>query len=989
MQCVLIVDDKPENLYLLRVLLEGHGYAVEEARDGAEALTKARHTTPQLVISDLLMPVMDGYSLLREWKADARLKAIPFVVYTATYTHARDEQLALDLGADAFVIKPSEPDVFIAHIKEVLGKAAEGQLRPPHMPDASENVLLKEYSEVLVRKLEQKVEELDVVNRALNMRLAELEQLYTTAPVGLALVDREFRWLRINERLAAIDGPSVAEHLGRTPRELIPQLADVLEPIFRRVLATGQPQLDIEIHGVTPADPERERDWVASYYPFAGADGMVDGVGIVVEEVTERKRVEAELKEQRRRLAELSSLSSDWFWTQDREHRFVHVSHDSGKDFAGTAEVVGKARWELPVNVTPAQWAEHRALLEARQIFRNFEYSYLNSRGEICWNSVNGAPLFDAAGAFVGYHGTGRDITELKQNEAHLQLAAGVFTHSLEGIMITDVDGTIVEVNNAFSQITGYCREEALGQNPRFLQSDRHNHAFYAEFWQALKTRGFWSGELWNKRKNGEVYPELMRVSVVRDAEGVPRHYVALFSDITERRAHQDQLEHLAHFDPLTGLPNRLLLSDRLGQAIAQCQRSGTSLAVAYLDLDDTKEVNDNHGHYVGDALLVTVSHRIKDALREGDTLARIGGDEFVAILCGLERPADSYPVIERLLQVANEAVVVNHDGDTPGVNADECVQVTASIGVTFYPQDHVDADVLMRHADQAMYIAKQAGKNCYHLFDVLQDAAIRTRHADLLRIRTALDEGEFVLAYQPKVNMRSGEVTGAEALIRWQHPERGLLPPAAFLGVIEDHPISIEVGEWVIDTALSQMAAWKRSGLELTVSVNIGARQLLQDDFAERLGQQLAAHPELRPQNLQLEVLETSALEDINKASATIRACHMMGVSVALDDFGTGYSSLIYLKRLPSKVLKIDRSFVFNMIQDPDDLAIVRGVVELAEIFHREVIAEGVESRAHGDLLLTLGCDLAQDFGIARPMPAAELPQWIVKWQTSAEWTD
>jgi EAL domain-containing protein (putative c-di-GMP-specific phosphodiesterase class I) len=312
---------------------------------------------------------------------------------------------------------------------------------------------------------------------------------------------------------------------------------------------------------------------------------------------------------------------------------------------------------------------------------------------------------------------------------------------------------------------------------------------------------------------------------------------------------------------------------------------------------------------------------------------------------------------------------------------------VSASMGVTLYPQDGVEADVLLRHADQAMYLAKQAGKNRYHRFDVAQDAAVNTQRASLERIRRALDEHEFVLYYQPKVNMKTGTVIGAEALIRWQHPERGLLAPADFLPVIETDPISVELGEWVIDTALAQMTEWHAQGLVLGVSVNIGARQLQQGDFAARLSGLLAAHPAVEPRYLELEVLETSALEDMAQVSAVMYACSGMGVQFALDDFGTGYSSLTYLKRLPAEMLKIDQSFVCGMLDDPDDLAIVKGVIGLVTAFRRQVIAEGVETVAHGELLLSLGCELAQGYGIARPMPAQAFPGWVGTWRPDASW--
>jgi diguanylate cyclase (GGDEF)-like protein len=398
---------------------------------------------------------------------------------------------------------------------------------------------------------------------------------------------------------------------------------------------------------------------------------------------------------------------------------------------------------------------------------------------------------------------------------------------------------------------------------------------------------------------------------------------------------------------------------------------------VAILDLDDFKAVNDNYGDHVGDELLLITSLRLKETLRDWDTLARIGGDEFVLVLSDLAKTEDCKEVLARLLLAVSEPVIVG----------DLVLNVSASIGVAFCPQDNVDAGILMRYADQAMYIAKQAGKNRYHLFDSTHDDAINIKQENLTNISAALDRREFVLHYQPKVNMSSGEVVGTEALIRWQHPLRGLLPPLDFLPIIENHAISLDIGEWVIDTALSQISQWQRMGIKLPISVNLSAYQLQQTDFVERLAALLAAHPDVSPQNLELEILETSALSNVSKVSATMQACIDLGVNFALDDFGTGYSSLTYLKRLPASLIKIDQTFIRDMLTDDDDLAIVRGVVGLTKAFQLEVIAEGVETIEHGTALMKLGCELAQGYGIAKPMPADDIPVWLGSWKPDIAW--
>jgi diguanylate cyclase (GGDEF)-like protein/PAS domain S-box-containing protein len=571
-----------------------------------------------------------------------------------------------------------------------------------------------------------------------------------------------------------------------------------------------------------------------------------------------------------------------------------------------------------------------------------------------------------------------RDITQAKRAQAKIMQAASVFTYAREGILITDAQGSILDVNDTFTSITGYARDEVLGQNPRLLKSGRQGPEFYVQMWRALIDLGHWQGEIWNTNKNGVIYPQILTVSAVRDTSGVTLHYVGLFTDISAIKAHEVELERAAHYDALTGLPNRVLLADRLGQAMAHAQRHGQRLAVVYLDLDEFKTINDKYGHAVGDQLLKTVGQRIKQTLREGDTLAHLGGDEFVVVLNDLKDISASQSMLIRLLVATADSVQVD----------DHVLHTSASLGVSFFPQAQTaDADLLLRQADQAMYQAKQAGKNRYHVFDAELDRSVRDHHERLLRLTAALEQREFVLYYQPKVNMRTGQIIGAEALIRWQHPEQGLLPPAAFLPEMEDHPLAIEVGEWVIDSALTQLGLWQAQGLNLMVSVNVGALQLQQVNFVDRLRQILARHPEVDASGLEIEVLETSALQDLERVTQVMQACRQFGVSFALDDFGTGYSSLTYLKRLPVKVLKIDQSFVRDMLDDPDDLSILQGILGLAVAFHREAIAEGVETVAHGAALLRLGCDLAQGYGIARPMPAANFPAWVSVWQIDPSW--
>lgn len=584
-----------------------------------------------------------------------------------------------------------------------------------------------------------------------------------------------------------------------------------------------------------------------------------------------------------------------------------------------------------------------------------------------------------AGGSVLGAVLVMHDESEKRSQEYRMNLLASVVEHASESVVITDPDTMIIDVNQAFTEVTGYTRDEAVGRKISMLKSGRHDRAFYERMWSALETDDYWHGEIFNRRKDGQVFVEMVSISAVRDARGKLTHYFGLFTDITLLKDQQRQLEHLAYYDVLTGLPNRRLLADRFEVALSQTRRARGGLALCYLDLDGFKEVNDSFGHRTGDHLLVEVAERLKGCVRSGDTIARLGGDEFVLVLLGFDRGSENNRILDRIL--GSLAAPFSIGGTS--------VSISASIGVALCPEEGAgDLDSLLRHADHAMYIAKQAGRNRWHVFDVRQDRAVQEHHERRENIVRALNQGEFRLHYQPKVNMRTGEVIGAEALIRWQHPDKGLISPAEFLPIIQDSDLSIAVGDWVIGEALHQMDTWRQLGLRVPVSVNISAQHMQHPQFLTNLAGQLGNYPDLSQDMIEVEVLESSALDDIARASAVIRECRRLGVTVALDDFGTGYSSLTYLRRLPVSSIKIDQTFVRDMLMNQDDTAIVEGVIGLAKAFQRDVIAEGVETVEHGILLLRMGCELGQGYGIARPMPGGSVPAWVASWQPDPAWT-
>ncbi|HOE40063.1 MAG TPA: EAL domain-containing protein [Rhodoferax sp.] len=542
----------------------------------------------------------------------------------------------------------------------------------------------------------------------------------------------------------------------------------------------------------------------------------------------------------------------------------------------------------------------------------------------------------------------------------------------------TDLAGTITHVNPKFCEISDYSKQELLGQNHRLLNSGHHPSEFFEDMWRAITSGQVWRGDICNRAKDGQLYWVASAIMPLLDqATGLPRKYISIRFDITPRHLLQNQLAFQAEHDVLTGLANRQLLQQRLEHAMTQADLGLRQIGVCFVDLDGFKAINDRLGHACGDQLLIQVAQRLTDTVQTNDLVARLGGDEFVVVLTQLGSLTDARPIVERVL--AALAMPFTLPSDT--------VNISASVGLTLYPHDKVSADALLRHADHALYSAKQAGRNRFEFFDVAHDTDTSAHYRILASVTHALKHHELVLHYQPKVNMRSGQVVGFEALLRWQHPRDGLVPPLSFLPLVEETDLIIDIGEWVIDQALAQLASWGAAGHVWPVSVNIAARHFHQSDFVQRLQALLARHPSVPHQWLDIEVLESVAMRDIAQVQRTIKACQALGVTFSLDDFGTGYSSLSYLKYLPTETLKIDRAFVRDILDDKDDLALTEAIITLSTVFNRNVVAEGVELAEQGVLLMRLGCDVAQGFGIAKPMPASEVQAWALEYTPAPSW--
>ncbi len=615
---------------------------------------------------------------------------------------------------------------------------------------------------------------------------------------------------------------------------------------------------------------------------------------------------------------------------------------------------------------------EQAGQIQYQALSRNQDYSeerqYRRADGTLFWCLVSGRAL-DPAHANDGSIWVYADITERRQAEEKLRLSATVLEHIADGVMVIGVDGKIVAINPAFSQITGYTEVEALGQGLTLTSSPRHDGEFYEAMWRELAATGFWRGELWNMRKNGEMYLEWLTLSAVRDDHGRITHYVGVFSDITKVKQSQEKLDHMAHHDPLTSLPNRLLFHDRLQHALQRAARDEEQLAILFIDLDRFKNVNDTLGHHVGDELLKQVAAALEERLREGDTLARLGGDEFIVLLEDVEGEFGASQVAEKLMAMF----------EAPFLVSDYELFVTASVGISLYPHDALDLNMLIRNADVAMYQAKARGRNGYQFYapSMTGEGVERLRLEAMLR--RSIEKSEIFLNYQPQVEIDTGRLIGVEALVRWENPELGVVQPIRFIPLAEDTGFINQLGKWVLHESCRQMKRWQEAGLYVPkIAVNLSVKQFERGSIVNMVAD-ILNETGLEPERLQLEVTE-SVIMNTGDALVFINDLHSIGVGLAIDDFGTGYSSLAYLKQLPVQTLKIDRSFIKDISTDVNDEAITIAIIQLGKSLNLSVIAEGVETEEQAAFLLRHGCNLAQGYFYSRPvLPEVLLEKWKV----------
>ncbi|MEW8692882.1 MAG: EAL domain-containing protein [Candidatus Thiodiazotropha endolucinida] len=687
-------------------------------------------------------------------------------------------------------------------------------------------------------------------------------------------------------------------------------------------------------------------------------------------DITERKKSEAALRESEERYRAIFgqaavgfasvSLDGSWMEVNDRLCEIVGYSRE---------KLLDRAQHDIahPDDVETCLDLVRQTFNGELQNF-SMELRCMREQGEMVWVNLSVSLVRGSNGQPKHFVFVIEDIDQRKQAEEKLRQAAAVFMNTAEGVIITNLDGTIIDVNQAYSDITGYSNKEALGQNPRILKSGRHDPSFYELMWHELKQTGNWRGEIWNRRKDGSVYPELLTISAVKEESGNVVGYVGVFTDITSDKKAQEQLYYLVHHDPLTGLPNRLLFNAQLSQSIKHAARDRAMLAIIFLDLDLFKHINESMGHEVGDELLVQVAYRLAHALRSSDIVARVSGDEFVLLLEDLKQANDASMMIVKLMDKIKK----------PFVLQDQRISITCSAGISLYPEDGETPVDLLRNADAAMHQAKEEGRSTYQFYKSEMTASAFEHILLESALRTALDQDEMRLVYQPQVDLITDGLVGMEALLRWDHPQQGVVSPARFIPIAEQSGLIHEIGVWVLRSACIQGKAWLDQGFAIgRIAVNVSASQLQFGDFVA-LVHQILDETGLPAKHLTLEVTERFMMSKTREGVEQLKALQSSGIEIAIDDFGTGYSSMSQLKQLPINKLKIDKSFIRDIPVDSDDMAISEAVIALGKALNMKVIAEGVETEAQSDFLKEKGCEEAQGYLYSAPIDVDDIKVWL-----------
>lgn len=864
--------------------------------------------------------------------------------------------MARGLSEGDFTQRVSSTDYYeIAELSQLLNDMA-GQL-----DNTLNRLKLSEH------ELEKKV---DKRTAELHERHRKYHSVIQSTGEGFWQIDREGRILEVNPAYVRLSGYSEMELVGmritdleahESPEEtaghilnIMRQGADTFETKHRRI--DGQ-LWDAEVN-----------------VSFISEDG---GYFVAFfRDITERKRIENSLLESHNLLQSvIDTVPVRIFW-KDRESRYLGCNSIFARDTGEQSpqDVIGKDDFQLKaVDHAEIYRADDHHVMEQGLSKLDFEESRITADGRHIWLKASKIPLRNEADEVIGILGVYRDITEDKRIEQELRIAATAF-ETLEGITITDANEIIIRVNRAFTQITGFTPEEVIGNKPSMLKSGHHDADFYRDMHSALQSEGQWEGEIWDRHKDGHIYPKWLAITAVKDDLGRITHYVGNFTDITERKTSEEKIKSLAFYDTLTGLANRRLLTERLEHAIAILARTGHHGALLFLDLDNFKLLNDSQGHGVGDELLIEVAHRLKACVRETDTVARLGGDEFIVLLEERGTVSDSAAI--QVKTVAEKIVSVLAE---PYILSNVVHHCSSSIGIVLFSNPATAADTVLAQADTAMYAAKKSGKNAYRFFDPAMQQELERRAKFESALRQAINNEQLTLFYQPQVDDKK-QMIGVEALIRWNHPELGLILPDQFIPLAEETDIILSIGRWVLETACVQLKTWRNRPLtqKLSIAVNVSAKQFYQPGFVDEVREIMEQYA-VEPMQLKLELTESMVLKEMDVAIAKMLELKSFGVLLAMDDFGTGYSSLSYLKNLPFDQIKIDKSFMDDIKKNNNDAYIIHSVITLGKLMKIAVIAEGVEDCEQDELLKSLGCTVFQGFLFGKPVPVEELESQLL----------
>ena len=984
---LLLVDDRPENLVALEAVLGNQGLDLVKVMSGNDALRATLKQDFALVLLDVQMPGMDGFETAELMRANPKTRHLPIIFITAGMKETHLQFKGYEAGAVDYLIKPFEPHILQSKVKVFC-----------------ELYRQRRQLEANQAQLESKIRE-----RVSQLRESEerFRMLATHAPVGIYQIDANGNCLFVNQRWCEISGLSAEQAAGHGwTRTLHPEDLHAIDAIWQDALATGR-EWAMDFRFVRP---DGKLIWVhGNAVPLRDDRGKVTGFMGNNLEITARKRAEERQRTRSAvtgRLAENAPLSEILELIATGAKRMVHGMDCSVMtlDAPGGRLVYGTAPHRPLLNavgaladatgdagcVAAASSGQRLVTDDVRAQAACVDCGPLPGQdGNVsCWSEPMVAMNGHALGVFAFYwkqpfapdaadmelmHEAAQLAAlaiERKSTENELQIAASVHGAISEAIVVTDANDRIIAVNPAFTLVTGYGANEAIGQSPRLLKSGRHDHAFYLEMWQALETTGRWQGEIWNRRKNGEEYPEWLSINTIYDGNDKVLRRIAMFSDITEKKRNEETIWRQANFDALTDLPNRRLFRDRLEHEIMKAQRNGAYVALLFIDLDRFKEVNDTLGHHTGDLLLIEAAQRISNSVRATDTVARLGGDEFTIIMSDLVDTNRVGEVAQAMLMALAAPFKLGKDD----------VYISGSIGITIFPSDADNIDSLLKNADQAMYAAKEQGRNRFSYFTASMQASAQSRLQLSNDLRGAIAAGQFEVYLQPIVELASGRIFKAEALLRWHHPEHGMIGPSLFIPIAEETGMISEIGDWVFKESARLAKEWHNAAISsnadgniVQISVNKSPRQFFTGN-THRTWIQHLTDIGLPTTCIVIEITEGLLLDDRPEVAEKLLEFRNAGFGVSLDDFGTGYSAMAYLKKFPIDYLKIDQSFVRDMATDHGDQAIVEAIIVMAHKLGLKVIAEGVETEAQRAMLVAAGCDYGQGYLFARPMCAADM---------------